>query len=171
MAAAFNNPSLFHNINPVSVNCGGKAVGNENNRLVVRGLAHCPVEVIFRNGVKVCRRLIEYNIGTVFVKCTGNGNLLPFTAGKHNALIVKFAKQLCFRAFWELFVKAAVAECLCDTVLVLGLVKGNIFTHIAGKELKILKNSRKAVTVRINRTFPYVLTAHKYPARCGVIKA
>ena len=63
-------------------------------RLAAGDRIELPVDLIFGNGVKRRRRLVEHEEGRILVKCAGDGDLLRLAAGRRETLVVHVVVEI-----------------------------------------------------------------------------
>ena len=85
MLALYFDMTILHHGDPIRTRNGGQPAGDYNNRFVFDQLCRRFLNDCFVFGVDIRRRRIQNDDWDVFQHGTGDGNPLPFTAGKMGA--------------------------------------------------------------------------------------
>ena len=96
--ALLNNSALMEHSNLVAELTGGQTVGDVDCGLVACDLVKLSVNLRFCNRIESCRRLVEDNERSIFIKRTGNSDLLCFTSRNVNTVFIVILVEICFRA-------------------------------------------------------------------------
>ena len=86
MRAVLDDTACQEHQNFIAEAARGQPVADIERRLAAGDRIELPVDLIFGNGVKRRRRLVEHEEGRILVKCAGDGDLLRLAAGDHHAM-------------------------------------------------------------------------------------
>ena len=129
---------------------------DQNRALVGNHVIELSIDLIFRHGIKRGRKLVENVDGTVVIDRSCNGELLIFSPGEIDAVIVDHPSQLCVQTFRKLIDYIADSYSIDDFA--------NFFTVLLGCHRYvlrkcqiimaiILKNGRKQLCIKVNFVF------------------
>ena len=95
MRAVLDDAARREHQNFITEAARGQPVADIERRLAAGDRIELPVDLIFGNGVKRRRRLVEHEEGRILVKCAGDGDLLRLAAGQLNAvrLVILFYRN------------------------------------------------------------------------------
>ena len=151
-------------------------MGNVDRGFAADKLVEVAVQLAFGKRVKRCCRLVQYNYGRIFVKCSCKCKLLFFAAGEVNSVIVYYLQYLgrnTIRQLLQLVPQSRVNKAFFGKSLVgvLGRLHRNILAERKREQLNVLKYRGECAVIALLAVFLYVHAVQQYLTRRGLIQS
>jgi len=157
--------------------CAGKSVGNEDSCLILAESIELVVDLLLRNGVKACRRLIEDEDVGIAVESACYRKLLPLTDGKLQTFLFKNTHKgrIVLRGKVAYKLRARALLCGFLDVILVGLCiyagEGDVFLNCNGVFTEVLEDDAVEGVKLAQVIFTDIVSIKQDLALCGVIKS
>ena len=174
VSTLLDHGALMEHGNFITELAGRQAMTDIDSRLVTGDVVELRVNLRFGNGIQGGSGFVQDDKRRIFVQCTGNGDLLRFTAGDFDTIFTKIFVEHGIQSighFCQAIGKAGIGQCFHDPFPVIGGTARHIVAQRLGDQLEVLEHNGENVHVIVIAVLANIDAIKQYLSLLGIVES